>query len=576
MADTVHRFLPWARRGLAAALPPETGPPPAVLAARAPVAVTVTVTNAGVAQTSAVLNGPGDVIGLDPQQVVRTYPRAYATNTEPNFLAAVDLDAPELPWLFTPRGIPVDGHLPPWLVLVVVEDRAGVSLTLPRGAALPRLRIDSGASAELPDLADSWAWAHVQLVEPSGGAGDIGATLAAQPDRNVSRLVCPRRLAPDRRWIAALVPAFDAGVVRGLGGTPDPAAPLAPAWTAMDTVTLPTYFHWEFQTGPEGDFESLAQRLKPHQAATSVGSVPMHVGEGAPPVRVPRSQVRIVDMDGALRAPARSDAALADVPAALRDGLQEVTRTLADAADGVLDGQALLDDDRQPVGPPIYASSHVRRWQVADGDAEWFRELNLDPRARVAAWLATECVRDNQEDIAGAAWRQVGDVLSAEAALQRAALGVFVGTAFHHRHLVAMANDRLLSLAAPAAARTPWRDRSLTAAVAESSLPDAVLDAGLRRALAPAGRAVARAAVRAGVPATQVRTGLVTSLARGREDLDATRFARPALSGVLPAALHGASDLAAIGLPVEVGRPIIDRLTASMMRPPSGLSWVGR
>jgi hypothetical protein len=562
VADTVYRFLPWARRGLSAALPDEPTPTPNV-PSRAAVAVKVDVAGAGTAETSVLLHGPGDVIGLDPSQVVRTSPRPYATDTEPNYLVAVDLDAPELPWLFTPRGIPVGGHLPPWLVLIVVEDRPGVTVSLPTGAPLPHLRIDGGAAAELPDLAESWAWAHVQLVEPEGGAGDVAGTLATSPDHNVARLLCPRRLAPNRRWIAALVPAYDVGVTRGLGGKPADGSTLKPAWAKPDAVTLPLYFHWEFQTGPEGDFESLAQRIKPHAAAATVGFVPMHVGEGAPPIRVPAGQNRILDMDGALRTPAAADGTLADVPPALADGLTGVTRTLADAADGVIDEQILIDASRQPVGPPVYASAHVRRWQVRNDDAEWFRELNIDPRPRVAAGLAAECVRANQEDIANAAWQQVGDVMAAEAALQRAALGKMISVAFHRRHLMPMPDDRLLALAGPAAARTPVAGRSLTATVAVSSLPDAVLDAGLRRALAPAGRAVQRAAHRVGVDTAGLRPNLVGTLAAGREDLDATRFDRPVLTGVPPATLAGAGDLTAIGLPVDVAPDIIGRLIAT-------------
>jgi hypothetical protein len=574
MAATAYRFLPWTRRGLAAALP-DGAPEGGNLAQRPEIAVKVVVSGAGTAETRARLNGPGDVVGIDPNQVVRTHPRPYTTDAEPNYLAAVDLDAPELPWLFTPRGIPASGHLQPWIVLVVVEDRPGVSLTVPPGAPLPQLHITSDADAakELPDLAEAWAWAHVQLVEPAAAPPSVpsrqqvAAALAAHPDRTVARLMCPRRLAPRRRWIAALVPAFDVGRVRGLGGVPAADAKMDFAWKpGQGDATLPVYFHWEFQTGPEGDFESLAQRLKPHKAATRVGLVPMHVGEAAPPLRVPPPQHRKLDMDGALRAPEQSDGRLDDVPDALRAGLKEVTRTLADAADGILDGQALADASRQPVGPPVYASSHVRRWRVRDRenpeDAEWFRELNLDPRARVAAGLGTECVRANQEDIANAAWRQVGDVLAAEAALQRAALSAFVSRAFFRRHLVPMADPALLSLAGPMAGRTPFAGLSLTATIARTSLPDAVIDAGFRRALAPAGRAVARAARRVGLPTASVRPGLVGALARGRVDLDATRFPRPALSGVQPEALSG-GDLSAIGLPIQAAPDVAARLVAS-------------
>ena len=563
---TTYRFLPWARRGLAAALPAPASPSgaEATMPARAEVAVRVLVSGgAGEVTTSALLHGPGDVVGLDPGQVIRMYPMPGTSNAEPNYLACVDLDSPELPWLFTPAGVPGDQRLRPWLVLVVVERRAGVSIGLPAGAPLPQLRIMGGAAAELPDLADSWAWAHAQLLDGDAGTGDpaaVAAALAAAPDRNVARLVCPRRLAPGRQWIAAVVPAFDIGVTRGLGGEPLADAPLGPAWNSPDSITLPIYHHWEFQTGPEGDFESLARRIRPHRASLRVGVLPMYVGDAAPPLRLAPAEDHVLDMDGALRAPAGSDGRLADVPATLATGLQEVTRTLADAADGVIDGQILQDASRQPVGPPVLGSAHVRRWQVRDDDADWFREVNLDPRARVAGGLGAEVVRENQEDIVHAAWQQVGDVVAAEAALQRAALTRWAADAFHRRHVVPMADDRLLGLVAPMAARTPVADKSMAAAVHASSLPDAALDSGLRRALAPGGRAVARASRRVGVASPALRTRLVARLAAGDDRVDATRFARPALSGVPAAELRGSDDLTALGLPVTVGRQAVERI----------------
>jgi hypothetical protein len=241
----MYRFLPWSRRGLAAALP-DGGADDGAMPQRPEIAVRISVSGAGDADARALLHGPGDVIGIDLAQVVRTYPRPDTTDAEPNYLAAVDLDAPELPWLFTPRGAPVSGRLVPWIVLVVVERRAGVTIAAPAGAPLPQLHIESGAAAELPELAGAWAWAHVQLVEPSGVASTAQAVadaLADAPDRNVARIVCPRRLAPNRRWIAALVPAFEVGRVRGLGGTPPADAPVVPWDTSRDSIVLPMYFH---------------------------------------------------------------------------------------------------------------------------------------------------------------------------------------------------------------------------------------------------------------------------------------------------------------------------------------------
>ena len=70
--------------------------------------------------------GPGDVIGFDTAQVVRTHPTAGDTSASNDDLVAVDLDRPDLPWMFTPAG-PKNARLMPWLQLVVVPD-TGVQL----------------------------------------------------------------------------------------------------------------------------------------------------------------------------------------------------------------------------------------------------------------------------------------------------------------------------------------------------------------------------------------------------------------------------------------------------------------
>ncbi|MGW0735574.1 hypothetical protein [Streptomyces sp. NPDC002851] len=549
MTDTVYRFLPWSRRGLSAAIP--SAPDGAAVPDRAAVKIDVTVGGAGseTVSTGTALSGPGDVIGLDPTVIVRTVPRPNSTNVEPNYLAAIEFDQPELPWLFTPTGVPPSGHLAPWLVLVVVRDRPGVTVSAPAGSVLPRLMIESGAAAELPDLKEAWAWAHVQLLDEDAGTtpAAVGAALAEHPNRNVSRLVCPRRLEPNARWIAALVPAFDAGVDSGLGRTPK-SGNLKPAWAAgADAVTLPTYYHWRFQTGPQGDFESLARRLKPHEAGARVGRIKMHVREGSPfPDRPPAgSPGRFLDMDGALQAlkitrdtddPKVPDPSLDQVPATLRSGLAKVTRVMADAADGVLDGQA--PEDGEAIGPPVYGGAHIRRTSVDDTDATWFRELNTDPRPRVAAGLGAEVMRTYQEEVMEACWQQVGDVLAVEAALSRARLSLEAARRVRERHLLPLPTGRLLQLAAPLADRTLLDGRALPKAIAPTSLPDRTTDPAMRRVTAATGRVMAgvrRRAARAAVTVDTRRVGerLVSTLADGRPDVDPTRFPVPALDGLL-------------------------------------------
>ena len=174
------------------------------------------------------LLGPEHVLGLGPGQVVREEPRPDSADVEDNYFPFVELATADLPWLLTPAAPDAQGRLRPWLVLVVVREQEGVSLTTRGATALPVLRIEDPAvpAAELPDLADSWAWAHVQSLVP---AADVEAAVAAGTGEVVARIVCPRRLVPRAAWRACLVPAFAGGVARGLGAEAAGNA-LAPAW----------------------------------------------------------------------------------------------------------------------------------------------------------------------------------------------------------------------------------------------------------------------------------------------------------------------------------------------------------
>ncbi len=286
MANAQVLFLPWLRQGLAARLG-NADTLAASLPATTDLTVTLGVTTPEHNPSATVrMRGPGDVIGIDPRQVVRTEPAAGSGDFTALDLAAIEFDNPDLPWLFTPAAADAQGRLRPWLCLVVVRQQEGVRLRPAGGGPLPVLDIAAPAKPddELPDLAESWAWAHAQVSWPHDALPDEASVrnlVATRPELSVSRLLCARRLVAFTDYIACVVPTFEVGRLSGLN-LPLPAnADLAPAWgsgaAAAASVALPVYYHWSFRTGAREDFETIVDRLAPRDLSGGVGQRPMDI-----------------------------------------------------------------------------------------------------------------------------------------------------------------------------------------------------------------------------------------------------------------------------------------------------------
>jgi hypothetical protein len=167
--------------------------------------------------------------------------------------------------------------LRPWLCLVVVRRQPGVELSPSSGQSLPALTIKDPAKPadELPDLTESWVWAHAQMTGTD--QNQIRGVMISDPARSVSRLLCPRRLDPTTEYLACIVPTFEVGRKAGLGLDIDPSEEqrLEPAWSAAQTtVVLPVYYSWQFRTAADGDFEELVRLLEPRELSPNVGKRP--------------------------------------------------------------------------------------------------------------------------------------------------------------------------------------------------------------------------------------------------------------------------------------------------------------
>lgn len=420
-------FLPWARVGIGRALTAQAG----ALRAQMPIKVQVDgqigterAPAEPVPAFRAELLGPGDVLGIDPRVIIRAEPGAYAQGAPARTLVAIEFSRPDFPWMFSPLVPDAQQRLLPWVCLLVVPQRPGISLR-PRGdGTLPVLTVDSGS--ELPDLAEAWAWAHVQVLTDDGQPPDL--TVGAGDERSLSRLISPRRLEPGATYYACLVPTFNAGRQVGLDPAAEPAGPLRPAWTGAipPDFQLPVYHWWTFSTGAAGDFQDLVEKLKPQKLPREVGWRPITID--FPTATLPEGfNAFTAPLEGVLRGvhnpPGVSD------PGAANEVKRELKRLIG------LTGT---------VGPPRYGQAQ------ATAGAPWLSELNGAPTARVAAATGARVVQAQQEQLIASAWEQVGEMQRANQQRRQAKVAVIVGEALMFRHLAAMTADRVLQVTAPA------------------------------------------------------------------------------------------------------------------------------
>jgi hypothetical protein len=519
-----YTFLPWVRRGLARSIdvPDEQG---AGLRARVTLPVRVRVDGAGEVSADVRLHGPGDVAGLQPSAILRTDPPPGTTGFEAGYMPSVQFAHADLPWLFTPTAPGANGRLRPWLCLVAVRRRQGVRLDPSPGGPLPVLELASPED-ELPDLSCSWAWAHAQI----GGlaAGRTPAEILREPGRGSSRVVCPRRLEPETAYLACLVPTFLAGVQAGLGADPDESR-LDPAWGGGETpdpLRLPVYHVWEFATGPAGSFETLVRRLRPHPpSAEAARPATLDLGDaggGLPPGAV-------VELESALRIPGP------DGPAPWPD---EARVPFQQALEERLEARA------DTVAAPVYGAVQAGRESLpAEGDrAAWLRELNLDPRLRVAAAAGARVVQERQEELLEDAWAQAGGVREVNATLARSQVVRELGGVLLERRLKLLPAETLLAVTQPAHTRVSVSGEPLDAELRASRLPEAAVSAAMRRLASPQGPLARRAASgpvgllaaldrRAAAPPPAAPAGMVALVADGsREPAAPPPETRPALS----------------------------------------------
>jgi hypothetical protein len=521
-----YTFSAWLRKGIGRSIiePDTLGAANGAVKERASVPVDVSVNTRPVHKEFSLL-GPGDVIGLNSDNVVRTEPRDWVTDFEPNYLAFIEFYDEDLLWRYTPAK-PAGDRLRPWLALIILEDDTDETEGefTRNDKRLPLATVTVKSTASLPPATQTWAWAHVHTNESFANATQFEQFLESlhkpdhpNSDRIISRLTSPRKLKPNMPYGAFVVPAFETGRLAGLGQDPKDVSAQQPSWsTATGAVEFPVYYQWRFRTGENEDFESMVKRLEPKVADARVGIRGMDgekpgwgltTGTDIGQVVPADEKQTVLGLEGALKAPTTKPRPLTFD--ATRPFLQQLASVL-NFPEARRNNPATAP--LPVVSPPIYGEHHARKHTVDVALTGWVDGLNRDPRTRVSAGFGVRVVQENQENYVARAWTQVQKILEANRLIRLAAYAMRASEAVYTNFAAKFTPEKTITFFATTMRKVRGSPTTLAHLMKGSTLPPAAVSGAMRRFIRPRGAFAKR--IVAG-DSTFAHDGLVRGLADG-------------------------------------------------------------
>jgi hypothetical protein len=459
--------------------------------------------------------GPGAVTGIDTDQVVRMEPEPHTQEFPPNQFPLIEFDNPELPWRYSPQRADGHGRNRPWLCLVALrEDRIEYE---PAGVGpLPVVRTPTD---ELPDPAESWAWAHAQHV----GAEDLEEAFSTDSTHTRSRLLCPRNLSTETKYRACVVPTFEPGRRAGLGLKPeDNGDSIGFAWEDERTVRLPVYHSWTFRTDAVGDFEYLARLLEPVEFGPGIGFKTIDVTDPGPvDLKLsydPETDQGIVGLGGALRS---IGAEPITYTMRAKRRLRELLNQPREIEELTKEGEHGKEVGYGAVGPHLYGQWHAGVPELEDPEGandypRWFDELNTDPRHRIAAGYGTQVIQREADRLLHSAWEQFGELREANRKLHRLQVDELVLTD-RFRVFETLPMGTMMSLTAPLHGSVRTGTTTLHARTVDSDQPTELTSPAFRRLTRSTGPLARRPGMAVNTPNfnTRLETGRVPRLTDG-------------------------------------------------------------
>lgn len=411
----------------------------------------------------------------------------------------VEFDIASITYVTAPVATLDDGpdRLRPWFVLIVLRPEEIIDYW-PAGSHPARgavaadpfpLSAVRALESSLPNLSQSWAWAHVQVSgKPTITQAEALTIFETAPHTMISRVVCPKRLDAAVPYRAFLVPAFERGRLGGLGLEPTfmggsnrgSVGADVPAWGIGNTnptgptsgVLLPIYYEWEFQTAANVDFESLVRLLDAEPLPADVGVRP--VDAYSPDPALPPASVEPLWIEGALKPAAPAPAWQVGQRAVFVPKLTDLLNA----------PKALLEGDGAPVAaPPLYGRWSDARDHLEPAGSDWFDALNADPRYRVAAGAAGQIVQEQEDKMLAGAWQQIDGLPEINETLRFAQFARTIARRVRDRRLKGASLEAFLYLTAPLFRRVKSGSQTIARLVANSPIGRGPFEATFRRLL---------------------------------------------------------------------------------------------
>lgn len=348
----------------------------------------------------------GDIAAISPSAVKHLAPAPGTPNAEETKFAHIDFWEADLPWRYSPQRAQ-GGLVMPWMVLL-----AGNKNEITVAGQLANIISDN-------------------VLDPVDLNG-LGRMLAHTQDDNgqkSSRLLSHRDLDPNTDYLAVVVPAFNQ---QGqLNWQMDAAGNLAKAFDQAGI--LPALYSWQFRTGEEGDFKTLALALTMrHGGDTGYATLHYHRSSIEHPLPV--------EADLQIRG------AITSIQPAPISQKEKDVRTDLKAIDQSL-------EDVHAISMPQYGRPWLPTTELHQPG--WPSDLNDDPRYRGIAGTGTWMGIQAQEALMSAAVIQAGALREAGQRIGNLALGLDAAGRLWSLRLPADKSQRLRTFG-------PMLDRMMT------------------------------------------------------------------------------------------------------------------